>query len=310
MKKNFYIFSFLLLFPFGIQSVLGQTVTRDFSTDPGWTGSGNTSQGNSYGYLSGSQAIGGYFSRASTNSYYASLAIGSYTSSSTLVLSGKFKLDNNNYDGAFGIGFFDKDDVGIDNFFGIQVQEPTSKFGPMRIYVKAGTAQGTTLAADLNVEHTFNLTYNGSSGVLSGTLMGQPVTVTKNAGTFTFNAFGLMNFAFNNTVESTGMCEFDDLTYTSTEVIDPIDPEPNSVNESIVDNTTVYPSVTSDMIYFNNLPDNGSVVLVDMVGRSLLVKNAAEVKSGLSLASYASGMYLVQVLQGQEIVKTLKVLKK
>jgi hypothetical protein len=73
---------------------------------------------------------------------------------------------------------------------------------------------------------------------------------------------------------------------------------------------SIYPSPTTDMVYFRNIPEDSRVVLVDMLGRNLLVKEASELSGGLSLQPYEKGFYLISIFQGQKHVKSVKVLKK
>jgi len=76
------------------------------------------------------------------------------------------------------------------------------------------------------------------------------------------------------------------------------------------DEISIYPSPTTDMVYFRNIPEGSRVVLTDMLGRNLLVKEASELSSGLSLQPYDKGFYLISIFQGQKYVKSVKVLKK
>jgi lysophospholipase L1-like esterase len=84
-----------------------------------------------------------------------------------------------------------------------------------------------------------------------------------------------------------------------------------SVDEQLTsEESAIYPNPTKDMIYINNLSDDSRVLLVDMMGRTLLGKNASELKDGLSLQPYPNGLYMIRVMQGQETVKIEKVIKK
>jgi hypothetical protein len=67
---------------------------------------------------------------------------------------------------------------------------------------------------------------------------------------------------------------------------------------------------TTDRINFNYLPENSRIALIDMVGRTFVVKNAAELKSSMSLQPFDKGMYLIQVMDGVNIIQSAKVLKK
>jgi hypothetical protein len=83
-----------------------------------------------------------------------------------------------------------------------------------------------------------------------------------------------------------------------------------SVKPVINSETSIYPGVTSDKVYFNNLPDDSRIMLVDMVGRVLLIKNATMLTDGLSLQSCTNGLYIIRVIQGQRTVQSVKVIKK
>jgi hypothetical protein len=83
-----------------------------------------------------------------------------------------------------------------------------------------------------------------------------------------------------------------------------------SVAQRSIDEISIYPNPTTDMVYFNNVPENSRIFLIDMTGRSILEKKASEMSGGLSLQPYSNGVYLIRVIHGQESVKTVKVLKK
>jgi hypothetical protein len=59
----------------------------------------------------------------------------------------------------------------------------------------------------------------------------------------------------------------------------------------------------------NTLPEGSRIMLVDLVGKALVVKSASELGSGLSLQSYTNGLYLINVILGQEIIQSVKVIK-
>jgi hypothetical protein len=80
--------------------------------------------------------------------------------------------------------------------------------------------------------------------------------------------------------------------------------EQNSINE-----TGIYPTSTSDRIYFENLPEGSKVILVDMVGKNLMVRNASELNNGLSLLRFESGLYIIKILQDKGVAQSVKVLK-
>ena len=85
---------------------------------------------------------------------------------------------------------------------------------------------------------------------------------------------------------------------------------PTAVEQKVANGISIYPNVTTDMVYFSNVPDNSRIVLIDLAGRNILVKNASELKGGLSLQPYANGYYLIKVMKGHEYVESVKILKK
>lgn len=79
--------------------------------------------------------------------------------------------------------------------------------------------------------------------------------------------------------------------------------------QSYTSNISVYPTVTTDMIYFRDLPENSRIELLDMLGRSVFVRNSSEIRGGLSLQAYDKGLFLIRVMQGQEHLQSMKVFK-
>jgi len=82
-----------------------------------------------------------------------------------------------------------------------------------------------------------------------------------------------------------------------------------SVAQGTLDEISIYPNPTADRVYFENLPEDSRIVLLDMAGRSLLVSDASKLNTGLSLQPYANGIYLIRVIHGQAFVKMVKILK-
>ena len=75
-------------------------------------------------------------------------------------------------------------------------------------------------------------------------------------------------------------------------------------------NIQIYPSVTRDKVYFTNLPENSQMMLSDLSGRTLLIiRDARQLQDGLSLQSYADGMYLIRLISGNEFLKSVKIIK-
>jgi uncharacterized repeat protein (TIGR02543 family) len=207
-------------------------VTETFDTSArtaanGWTSSGNTSNSNNFGWnstdtvlgLGSGGAAGGIFARTASFSHFADTAIASLNRSDTMRLAGSFRLANANYDGNFYLGYFTPGG-GLNNFIGIQISEPLgSATGSFRGFIRVegtGGAGSSIISLPQNTTLSFDLTWAGSpdgSGMLSGTLAGQSVSVTVAAGTGSFSAFGLLSGGMSNSTQITASCYFDSLTY-------------------------------------------------------------------------------------------------
>jgi hypothetical protein len=328
MKLNYYIFLCLMLTSI-IQMNYAQTTdnTLDFSVDPEWDGSGNTGNVvgpiNDYGYRNFEEVtgvypgnygcIGGVFARSMTYSYYADTDLnGTLNRTMTFKLAGSFYLENrttSGFDGNFFLGYFDATDPRRENFIGISFAEPASDpsatfRGFTGVNGPGGFETGIIGLTQL-MPLTFDLTWKGSadgSGTFSGTLADQDVNLTVAAGTGTFNAFGLMcGGALSDANKRTRNCYFDNLTYSKISA--------SSVDKQSMNRVSIYPNITTDKVYLNNLPEGSRIMLVDLVGKALVVKSASELGSGLSLQSYTNGLYLINVMQGQEIIQSVKILK-
>lgn len=201
--------------------------TEATTTANGWTGRGNTSGGNNFGWsdtgnvLGTAGEAGGAFARSGTWRYFADTGIETRNrASSVLRMKGSFKLTNVNADGHIHIGYFNTGSP-ANNFVGIRIEEPSGAAGnPFRgsLNVRGtGGASGDFASLPQNTTLTFDLIWVGNadgSGTLSGTLAGTSVSLTVNAGAGTFDAFGLLTGGSSS--DNTGQIAnayFDDLTY-------------------------------------------------------------------------------------------------
>jgi hypothetical protein len=330
MKRVFYLFSFFIVLLGTAQLNFAQTinVTKDFSTDPEWTGSGNT--GNTapnftdFGYrniegVTGVKegdfgCIGGVFSRTGAYSYYADTELnGNVNRTMILKVAGCLKLENRtstSFDGGIGIGYFDATNPSWNSFLGIQIKEPMTPADAFRgvagfNITNESTSKSANIPLTQLVKLDFDITYTGSadgSGLITGKLAGQDINVTVPAGTTEFNTFGLITGGFSITSERTRNCYFDDLTYSKL--------GSSAVDNKLANMIQIYPNVTSDMIFISNMPENSRIEVLDLVGKKVAVKSANEVKSGYSLASFTGGMYLIQVIEGNNTVKSVKIFKR
>jgi hypothetical protein len=82
-----------------------------------------------------------------------------------------------------------------------------------------------------------------------------------------------------------------------------------SVEDNGISETSIYPTSSTDRIFFIKLPEDSSIVIVDMLGKQLLERNNSELNHGLSLQPFESGVYIVKILQGKNILKSVKVMK-
>jgi len=376
---------------------VGGEVTETFDTEAtttanGWKGNGNKTSPNNYGWADTDEvlgtgtggAAGGVFSRRIDFSYFADTKIGRFDRTDTLSLSGNFRLANDNFDGAFYLGYFDVANPNASNFVGIMFKEPIpTTSNPFR---GVASVNGSSNTSDFNLNQNeridFVLTWTGTadgSGTLSGTLTGQNVNVSVPAGTGAFTAFGLLNGGMSNSSEKTGNCYFDNLTYrkvnsTATYIVSynanggtgtisdatkthdvvltlsdgsgftrtgytfsgwntsadgsgtsydasgtytvnadvtlyAIWTVVTTVDQVVYDRIGIYPNPTSDKVYFENVPEESRILFFDISGRNLLVKNASEIKDGLSWQSFEAGFYIIRIMQEQKNIQTIKVLK-
>jgi hypothetical protein len=218
------------------------TVTQTFTTqqsaaDAGWTAFNTTINGNNYGWsntnlVTGTGGEAGGIIARGTNNYYADTTLGNLgteagslsRATDSLFMSGKLRLADNNFNGAFAVGFFDRNSTSYGTFMGIGFGEPSTPGGPFRGNVSVGPTGGTLtpsvpVSVNQSTVYEFSLTWTPSGGLGGGTLSGQfggsPFSTTVSAATATYDAFGI--FSRSNSVDSgqqTAPSYFDDLTYT------------------------------------------------------------------------------------------------
>jgi len=211
------------------------------TTSAGWVGFANTSNGNNFGWNSSSivtgsgGCIGGIFARSNQTAYFADVSITELGRTSTLRMAGSFRLANNNFDGAFYVGYFNPETITPgtlpQNFIGIEIAEPsgvvTNPFRGKVVVNGAGGVASSIVSLPQNINHTFDLTWTGrtnGAGIVTGTLAGQSINISATDGLTTFTAFGLLNGGFlTSSAERTGICLFDSLRYRKGEIPPPED---------------------------------------------------------------------------------------
>jgi hypothetical protein len=83
-----------------------------------------------------------------------------------------------------------------------------------------------------------------------------------------------------------------------------------SVRNVTKSDVSIYPTITTDMIYFNDFPKDSIVELVDIFGRTLEMKSASDLSAGLSLKRLNHGLYIARIIQDDSLVQSLKIIKK
>jgi hypothetical protein len=177
---------------------------------------------------------GGAFARRGyPGNWYADTNLGGIIGrSNSLVMSGNFSIDGNllnasgfTFDGFHLLGYFGGNHTsGNSPFLGIGWQEPTGgSTGPFRCRLWARSANGSvselssTITVPQGSQYTFNLTYSANpdgSGVFSGTIQGQTISVNVSASADVFHSFGMGASYFDNNPTGVALFYYDDLTYS------------------------------------------------------------------------------------------------
>jgi hypothetical protein len=209
-----------------------------------WTGSGNSTDGNNFGWSATSYAqnnnapymtdkgeIGGIIARSVVYRWFADTNIGMKSRKDTLHLTGMMKVADVNFKGTFRFGYFDTANPGT-NFIGIEFKEPAGTIldpklhgsgkalrAYLTVYGTGGTISSVPFELEGGGEKAFDLRWTGNtdgSGTLSGTIQSIFIPEIKvTAGNSSFNAIGILNGGDNSDdpAKLTGGIWFDDLNY-------------------------------------------------------------------------------------------------
>jgi hypothetical protein len=273
------------------------------TTAAGWSGSNSTTNGNNFGWNSLSTigggaggSAGGVIARASAFRWFADTVMGDLNRADTLRMAGSLRLENINFDGTFYLGYFRPSALEsgglLSGFIGIQFAEPgASADGPFRaraMIAGQGGSSSNQFSLNQNTVLAFDLVWRGQpdgSGVLSGTIAGQNVSITAASGTGIFNAFGILNggMSSQNASELTGTCIFDNLTYRKEAVVTPPPtptptPEPPPVTTSALVPDLANQVNPSQFVgedykygyYLKHLPTVANAVLMDGPNRGFI----------------------------------------
>jgi hypothetical protein len=162
-------------------------------------------------------------------------------------------------------------------------------------------------------EDTYTISYdaNGGTGTIAPDTKTHDVPLTLSDGSgFTREGYIFSNW--NSSADGSGTAYAAGATYTENADITlyAIWSEVTSVDQNIIDAISIYPSMTTDRVYFKNVSEDSHVILVDISGRRLVENSVSELNGSLSMQPYEDGIYLIRVMRGHELVRTFKVLKK
>jgi hypothetical protein len=216
-------------------------VNVDFSLNPGWTGSGNTTSGNNYGYKPASSnaggatgEIGGIFARNVGESYFADTHLSAtFNLNSTLTASGKVTVfGQSNTDGQWFLGHISSNTLNGSGL-GIEFLElnATTVRARARYTAPGGGASGASSSTTINLpngDYSYTYTYDpnlGAHGRLTIRLFNGSFDQTSSvdlseddrASGGTFDAFGIgitQGIAGDNDAAKFVEMYVDDVSYT------------------------------------------------------------------------------------------------
>jgi len=223
MKKTNFLFgitsAITLLFSVGTSHALLPSQSQDFSTDPLWVASGNTTLPQNYGYRNSNHITGategeagGTIGTSTSVGYYADISVDTVFLTTNLIASGKLTMDAfNGINGSWNLGWFNRNETSTPNFFGFNFAEPLSGSGPFRVRLMLVRPGGDERASafvtiDTGKDYDFTFSYDplGASGLgaITATLTGLDGGADKSLsmnlgggdrfGPSRFNAFGIL----------------------------------------------------------------------------------------------------------------------
>jgi hypothetical protein len=223
--------------------------TEDFTSDPGWTGVGNTTNGNTFGYKGTSnaggaagEAGGDFVAHTAGTDYYADTTLGGTLSQqNVLSASGRFTVAQtpNVNDGQFEIGWFDTTPSSLfDNgpFEGIvmHIREQTTTTYRVNVRVGDQRSNASDIPLNVNTDYRFELSYDPNAlgaglgqaridifDASNNFLVFNDTPSFSSTGTpWQMNAFGMLTADTTADTDS-GEGYFDDLEYTIAAVPEP-----------------------------------------------------------------------------------------
>jgi hypothetical protein len=159
---------------------------------------------------------------------------------------------------------------------------------------------------------TYTVSYdaNGGTGTITSDTKTHDVSLTLSDGSG-FTREGYNFSSWNSSADGSGTAYAAGAAYNENADITlyAIWSEATSVDQKSIDMISIYPNPTADRLNIQNIPEDSRIVLLDLTGRIIIEKKASELNGGLSLQPYANGLYMVKVMQGQEHVTAVRVLK-
>ena len=229
----------------------GDTRTQSFDSQAaaeaaGWAGSGNTVEGNSYGWSDSDSAggargeAGGVFARAGVNDYYADTSIGTLTLDDSMAASGRLFLTNvQDFTGGQSLGWFNSDEPIVRRVNNLSIRLHEQSTTQFRLEPMIESADGIMNPGDRQIQvlptdthYWWELTYDpdgGNNGFGMVTLKmydddaehalimdrSLHLTETQRAEkTLTVNSFGWFHYSQSSNPDAHIDLFADDLTYT------------------------------------------------------------------------------------------------
>ena len=130
--------------------------TETFDDDPGWTGSGNTSDGNNYAWNTVEDNAGGFFVRSGTNHYYSDATIGTLEEDDDFWASGTVRVDaHNNQYGDDGMSIVYHNALYTEYIGMAFISQAAGTYSVYAIEKVGGVSDFSLLASDKQVGQTY-----------------------------------------------------------------------------------------------------------------------------------------------------------
>lgn len=83
-------------------------------------------------------------------------------------------------------------------------------------------------------------------------------------------------------------------------------PDPTPINTIILNNFSFYPNPAYEMLYIevslSIISANAKIEIYDIMGKAVLSQKIKKNKTGIDINSFKKGMYLMKLINGDEII--------